>query len=188
MLPLGCGMTDSPTPDLLPEDSAILKSPATSLAPSRSERLLAAMQAASLASILTIFWCGIASNSSSHSFWTVPNLMAGLFYGNASLRPDFGFHTLSGLAIHFLLSTIFAMLFAVAIPPTLRPLTSILLGVLAATSWFYILDGFFWRKAFPPLALYSRRPSIFFSFVLMGICIGLYSVFVRSRREPQISV
>ena len=188
MLPLTCGMTDSPTPDALTEQQAILKSTGSFFLPSRSERLLAAVQAASLASILTIFWCGIASSSSAHSFWTVPNLMAGLFYGNASLRPDFGLHTLVGLALHLLLTTVFAVLFATSIPPTLRPLTSLILGILAATSWFYILDGFFWRKAFPPLALYSRRPSIFFSFVLMGICIGLYSVFVRSRREHQISV
>ena len=180
-------MTESPTPEALPGDSAILKSPASSSLASHSERLFAAVQAASLASILSIFWCGIASSSSSHSFWTVPNLMSGLFYGNASLRPDFGFHTLSGLALHLLLSTTFALLFATAIPPTLKSLTSLLLGVLGATSLFYIFDGFFWRKAFPPFALYSRRPSIFFSFVLMGICIGLYSVFVRSRREPQIS-
>lgn len=181
-------MTESPTPDAMPGDSTSLKNSNSLFAASHLERLLAAMQAASLASILAIFWCGIASSSSSHSFWTLPNLMAGLFYGNASLRPDFGFHTLTGLAIHLLLSTAFACLFATAIPPTLRPLTSLLFGVFGATTWFYVLDGFFWRKAFPPLALYSRRPSIFFSFVLMGICIGLYSVFVRSRREPQISV
>lgn len=137
--------------------------------------------------MLTAFWFGIASRSSGHSFWTVPNLMAGLFFGQNSLRPDFGFHTLAGLSFHLLLSTAFAILFALAVPPTLKPFTSLLLGILAATSWFYLIDGFFWRKAFPPVALYSRRPSIFFSFVLMGICIGLYSVFVRSPKEAQIS-
>jgi len=153
----------------------------------RAERFYAAIQSAALASILSIFWCGVASRSSSHSFWTVPNLMAGVFYGQNSLRPDFGFHTLTGLSIHLLLSTAFALLFASVVPPTLRPMTAVLLGILASSSWFYLLDGFFWRNAFPPVSLYSRRPSIFFSFVLMGICIGLYSLFVRSRKEPQIS-
>jgi hypothetical protein len=172
MLTLGCGMIESNQP----------------VAFNRTDRLLAAVQAATLSSMLTIFWCGIASRSSSHSFWTVPNLMAGLFYGQFSLRPDFGFHTLSGLAIHLLLSTLFALIFAALVPPTLKPFTSLLIGILAATSWFYLIDGFFWRRAFPPVAIYSRRPSIFFSFVLMGICIGLYSVFVRSSKEPQITV
>ncbi len=153
----------------------------------RIDRLVGAVQAASLASMLMIFWCGIASRSSSHSFWTLPNLMAGLFYGQNSLRPEFSFQTLSGLALHLLFSTTFALLFALAIPPTLRPLTSLILGILAATSWFYLLDGFFWRKTFPLVSLYSRRPSIFFSFVLLGICVGLYSVFVRSSKETQIS-
>jgi len=154
----------------------------------RTERLLAAVQAANLSAILTIFLCGIASRSSNHSFWTVPNLMAGLLYGQSSLRPDFGFHTLTGLAIHLLFSTLFALLFATIIPPTLKPFTSLLIGIFAATSWFYLMDGFFWRRTFPPVAIYSRRPSIFFSFVLMGICIGLYSVFVRSSKEPNLPV
>lgn len=113
--------------------------------------------------------------------------MSGLVYGPHSLRPDFGYHTLVGLAIHLLASTLFAVLFALAIPPNLRLFTSLLLGILAATSWFYLVDGFFWRRAFPPVALYSRRPSIFFSFVLMGICVGLYSVFVRSSKETQLA-
>jgi len=149
--------------------------------------MLGSVQAACLSAIFTIFWCGISSRSSGHSFWTYPNLLAGLFYGQNSLRPDFGFHTLTGLSIHLLLTTIFALLFASLAPPVLKPLSSMLLGILAATSWFYLLDGFFWRRAFQPVTLYSRRPSIFFSFVLMGICIGLYSVFVRSSKETQIS-
>jgi hypothetical protein len=175
-------MLDSPSQDSSPGLNS-----ATILHASLSERILAGVQAASLSAILTIFWCGIASRSSAHSFWTFPNLTAGLVYGQNSLRPDFGLHTLTGLSIHLLLSTLFAILFAMLIPPTLRPFTSLLLGILAATSWFYLIDGFFWRRAFPLAALYSRRPSIFFSFVLMGICIGLYSVFVRSPKETQIS-
>ncbi len=163
-------MTDSPT------SSGLL------------ERSFAATQAATLAAILTLFWDGIAASSSAHSFWTVPNLMAGLLYGPASLRPDFGYYTLAGMAIHLLLCNVFAILFALLVPPALRALTAVLLGIVAATTWFYLLDGFFWRKAFPPFAIYSRRPGIFFSFVLLGICVGLYSVFVRSSPERQISV
>lgn len=180
-------MLDSPSQDSRPSPSPSPSGLPSLIYPSRPERMLASVQAACLSSILTIFWCGIASRSSAHSFWTFPNLLAGLFYGQNSLRPDFGFHTMTGLSIHLLLTTIFALLFAALVPPALKPLTSLLLGILAATSWFYLLDGFFWRRAFQPVTLYSRRPSIFFSFVLMGICIGLYSVFVRSSKETQIS-
>ncbi|MEO5952289.1 MAG: hypothetical protein ABIQ44_07480 [Chloroflexia bacterium] len=180
-------MPDSPSPDSWPTPQTSTLGPLGFRLPSLKERLFAALQAASLSAMLSIFWCGIASRSSAHSFWTFPNLMAGLFYGQFSLRPDFGFHTLAGLSTHLLLTTVFALLFATVAPPYLKPFTSLLLGILAATSWFYLLDGFFWRKAFPPVSLYSRRPSIFFSFVLMGICIGLYSVFVRSSKETQIA-
>lgn len=180
-------MINTPPPDALPGPPALNLASASLQKTTRTDRLLAALQAASLASILMIFWCGIASRSSSHSFWTLPNLMAGLFYGQSSLRPEFSFQTLSGLALHLVFSTAFALLFATLIPPTLRPLTSLILGILAATTWFYLLDGFFWRNSLPLVSQYSRRPSIFFSFVLLGICVGLYSVFVRSSKETQIS-
>ncbi len=180
-------MIDSPSLDSLPDPPAQNPGLAYQKQTTRTDRLFAALQAASLASMLMIFWCGIASRFSSHSFWTLPNLMAGLFYGQNSLRPDFGFHTLSGLSIHLLFSTVFALVFASIIPPTLRPLTSLVLGILAATTWFYLLDGFFWRNSFPLVSQYSRRPSIFFSFVLLGICVGLYSILVRSSKETQIS-
>ncbi len=180
-------MIDSPPPDSVSAPPARAQSPASPLQATRLDRLFAALQAGSLASLLMIFWCGIASRSSSHSFWTFPNLMAGIFYGQNSLQPDFGFYTLSGLSVHLLLSAIFALIFAAVIPPTLRPLTSLVLGILSATTWFYLLDGFFWRNSFPLVSQYSRRPSIFFSFVLLGICVGLYSVFVRSSKETQIS-
>lgn len=147
------------------------------------ERSLAATQAAAVAAPLMLLWDGIASSTSSHSFWTVPNLMAGLFYGPASLRPDFGIYTLAGIAIQVLSCTCFAILFAAIIPPSSRLLSAVLLGILAATSWFYLLDGFFWRRAYFPFTIYSKRPSIFFSFVLLGICVGLYSIFVRSEQE-----
>ncbi|MBZ2184833.1 MAG: hypothetical protein K7J46_08970 [Bryobacter sp.] len=153
----------------------------------RIERTLAALQAATLSFLLTTFWFGISTSANSHSFWTLPNLMSGVFYGPASLRPDFGFHTLSGLALHVLLSCLFAVLYALAVPATLPPLSGLLIGILSASWWFYVLDAFFWRPLFPAMSVYSRRPSIFFSFVLMGICIGLYSVFVRSPKETKLS-
>ncbi len=169
MLTLACGMIPLPSH------------------PTRLDRTLAAAQSACVAAISMLLWDGLSSRVSSHSFWTVPNLMAGVFYGPASLRPDFGFFTLSGIALHVLICTLFAIIFAALVPPSLRLLTAVLLGILAATSWFYLWDGFFWRKSFSPFALYSKRPSIFFSFVLLGICVGLYSVFVRSERGRQFS-
>lgn len=155
--------------------------------PARLERALAALQAATLSFLLTTFWCGFASATSGHAFWTFPNLTSGLMLGSASLRPDFGFHTLTGLSLQFLFTAAPAILYAILVSPQLRPLTALLLGILFCTWWFYLLDGFFWRKTFSPLSLYARRPSIFFSFILMGICVGLYSVFVRPSQEAQAS-
>lgn len=175
MLPLGCGMEEYR--GLLPAQTS-----------DRIDRALAGLQSASLSVFLTTFWFGIATSANAHSFWTLPNLMSGVFYGTSSLRPDFGYHTLAGLALHFLLSTLFGMFYASIVPPSLPMVSSLLVGVLATSWWFYLLDAFFWRPLFPAMSMYSRRPSIFFSFVLMGICVGLYSVFVRSPKERPVSV
>jgi hypothetical protein len=149
---------------------------------SRGERLLAGVQAGVAAFFVVVSWLGLVSRLDGRSFWTIPNLMAGLFYGVASLRPEFAAFTLSGLALELLLCVGVAIIASQMIPPRFTILSSLAIGVLLAAMWFYLWDGFFWRFAFPPFAVYSKRPSIFFGHVLIGLCIGLYSIFVRSNR------
>jgi len=180
--------SSSPSPDSVPAAIPELV-PALPLPPiSRIERFYAGLQAATVASLITLPWFAIAAFWGGRSPWTIPNLISGLFFGMPALRREFGLQTLVGGAFHVLLCLIFGTLFSQIVPPNLRRRTSLLLGVLASTTWFYLLDGFFWRRAFPPFALFSKRPSIFLSFVLLGICVGLYSVFVRSCFERQNSV
>jgi hypothetical protein len=131
---------------------------------------------------VSLLWMGLISNLEGRSFWTFPNVMAGLFYGAASFRPDFHARTWSGLALHLLLTVAVGVLASQTIPVRARLGASLGLGVLLATGWFYLLEGFFWRFAFAPFALYSKRPAIFFGYVLIGLCVGLYSMFVRSER------
>jgi hypothetical protein len=74
------------------------------------------------------------------------------------------------------------MLAAQIVPAGGRLLRALSAGILLSTAWFYLCDAFFWRLYFPPFALYSKRPSVFFGHVLIGVCVGLYSVFVRPLR------
>lgn len=152
---------------------------------SRSERLLAGLQAGIVSYFALVLWLGSISRLEGRSFWTIPNIAAGLFYGLASFRPEFHIYTWSGLALLLLICVAFGMLGGQVIPPDGRLLRSLSAGILLSSAWFYLWEAFFWRNLFPPFAVYSRRPSIFFGHVLIGVCVGLYSIFVRSDRTPE---
>lgn len=149
---------------------------------SRSERFLAGVQAGIVAYLALFLWLGSVSRLEGKSFWTIPNIAAGLFYGLASFRPEFHSYTWSGIALLLLICVLFGVLSAQIIPPDGRLLRSLSAGVLLSSAWFYLWEAFFWRIFFPPFAIYSRRPSIFFGHVLIGVCVGLYSIFVRPAR------
>jgi hypothetical protein len=148
----------------------------------RAERALAGLQAGTCASLVSLAWWMLAGLPNNQSIWTLPNLMGGIFYGQRSLRASLGPYTWAGLSIHMLLCVALALLISQLLVPTLRLRTAILTATLSASLWFYLWDGFFWRLAFPPYALYSKQAPIFFGFLLQGLCVGLYSLFVRSSR------
>ncbi len=149
---------------------------------SRLDRLLAGVQSGVAGFAVSLVWIGIVSRWEGRSFWTLPNLMAGLFEGLGGFRPYFNAYTWTGLALHLLLTVAFATLTSQVISPRRRIGPSLGMGILLSTGWFYLVDGFFWRLVFPPFSVYSKRPSIFFGYVLIGMCVGLYSIFVRSDR------
>jgi hypothetical protein len=171
MLPLAFGMSEPPTPALSP--------------PNRIDRTLASLQAGVLAALASFLLMGMLSRLEGRSFWTIPNLMSGLFHGYPAIQPDFSRFTVNGLALHCLGCVLLAFLYSQAIAPTRLLRSAMIWGPLSGSLWFYLWDGFFWRKAFPPFATYSKRPSVFLAFVLAGFCVGLYSIFVRSSAEPQ---
>lgn len=162
-------------------------SPSERPSASRSERALAGLQAGTCASLVSLGWWMLAGLPNNQSIWTLPNLMGGIFYGQRSLRASVGPFTFAGLSIHLLLCVALALLISQLLAPTLRLRTAILTATLSASLWFYLWDGFFWRLAFPPYALYSKQATIFFGFLLQGLCVGLYSLFVRSHRAANIS-
>lgn len=159
----------------------------TAFAASRFERSLAAIQASILAAAVSLGWWMLSGLATNQSIWTLPNLMGGAVFGARSLRASPGIYTATGLSFHILLCLGFALIASQILPTTLRLTTSILASTLGASIWFYLWDGFFWHTAFPPFALYSKQPTIFLGFLLQGLCIGLYSILVRSTRAIKIS-
>lgn len=148
----------------------------------RTERAWAGIQAGVLAAIMSLGWWMLAGLPNNQSIWTLPNLMGGAFYGQRSLRAGAGLYTSAGLSLHLLLCVSLALLASQLLSPKTRLSFSVLGTVLGASLWFYLWDGFFWRTVFPPYALYCKQGVIFAGFLIEGLCVGLYSLFVRSTR------
>ena len=154
----------------------------------RLDRFFASLQAGTIAAVASYLWMGVAAVLEGRSFWTVANLASCLFYGLKSFRGAFGWNTLAGLSVHFLLVFLLAAALGQLLSPRLPKSTSVLLGILGGTSWYYLTDGFFWHRILPAYAAYGKRPAIFGAWVLAGICVGLYSIFVQPDKETAASV
>lgn len=170
--------SDSPPPVLSPSAPGDI---------SRAERAWAGVQAGVLASLLSLVWWMLAGLPNHQSIWTLPNLMGGAFYGQRSLRAGVGLYTSAGLSLHLLLCVALAVVASQLLPPKTRLGLSVLGAMLGASLWFYLWDGFFWRTVFPPYALYCKQGAIFAGFLIEGLCVGLYSLFVRSSRATNIA-
>lgn len=150
--------------------------------PDRWDRLFASVEAGVVAAGISYGWAAAATLLDGRSVWTTANLMGSLFHGLRNYSPAFGMNTLSGLALHLLLVMLLAVGMGQLISPRLPLATAAWIGVLGGSSWYYLLDGFFWYRLFPSFAAYAKRPSMFTAWVLAGICVGLYSIFVRTLR------
>ena len=60
---------------------------------------LAGVQAGTVAGLLLLGYLALDSKWHGRSIWTIPNLFASTFYGEAAYRPGYGAHTTAGLAL-----------------------------------------------------------------------------------------
>ena len=57
----------------------------------------------------------VGIGDSGYWIWSVPNLLASTFYGEAALRRGFRWTTLSGVALHLIVSVVAGLLFGSAV-------------------------------------------------------------------------
>lgn len=84
--------------------------------------------------------------------------------------------------MHLLLCVAVGILASQIIRLEAKPLLALSTGVLISTGIFYLSEAFLWRWWSPVFAVYSKQLPIFLGYVLIGLGVGLYSIFVRSAR------
>lgn len=149
---------------------------------------LAGVEAGVLAGVVMLGWFMLHSIWGGDPWWAVPNLLASTFYGQRALYMGGGTVTVSGAALHLLVSGVIGALFALAVTPWRANHSRMaLLGLFVGLVWYYLSYGYLWHKINPLVPVYSAVPSMLTGHLLFGICLSLYPRWLaRIEREPMV--
>src|SRR5438067_578252 len=122
---------------------------------SRLRLVIAGLESGVLGGMFMLAWLGLLSVLQGRSVWTIPNLLASTFYGEAALRRGFRWSTLSGVALHVIMSATVGLLFSLAVREIVSRRRVMLLGVAAGVAWYFLSLGIFWKHVNPIVPLYA---------------------------------
>ncbi len=120
--------------------------------------------------MLGVLFC--ASLWDGHVWWETPNLLGSTFYGIRAFRSGPGMATLSGLALHFVITGTLGGLFGLAFGGIQQRGRLVLLGLMASVGWYNLANVTFWPTLNPWVLVASPRPATVVSHVLLGACLG----------------
>src|SRR6266550_3414494 len=104
---------------------------------------MAGVEAGILGGLFMMLWLAILSLLQGRSVWSVPNLLASTFYGEDALRRGFRWTTLSGVALHVIMSAAVGLLFGLAVRGVVSRSRVMLLGLAAGSVWYFLSLGIF---------------------------------------------
>jgi hypothetical protein len=107
-----------------------------------------------------------------HVWWEVPNLLGSTFYGPRAFRSGVGLATLSGTALHLVITGTLGGVFGLIFGRVHQRGKLIFLGLLASLGWYNLADVMFWPKVNPWVPAASSRPATVVSHLLLGACLG----------------
>src|SRR5437879_13595458 len=117
---------------------------------------MAGVEAGILGGLFMMLWLAFLSLLQGRSVWSVPNLLASTFYGEAALRRGFRWTTLSGLALQLIVSATAGLLFGLAVSGIVSRGRVMLLGLTAGAFWAFLTRGVFWQYVKPMVPLSTR--------------------------------
>jgi len=149
-------------------------------AKSKINLVMAGVEAGVLGGLCMMAWLAILSLFQGRSIWSMPNLLASTFYGEAALRRGFRWTSLSGVALQLIVSAAAGLLFGFAVSGIADRGRVMLLGLAAGVAWYFLSLGVFWRYVNPMVPLYARGSGMFLAHVGMGIFLGSFPRYVEA--------
>lgn len=104
-------------------------------------------------------------------WWEIPNLLGSTFYGPRAFRTGPGMATVSGIALHLVITGTLGGLFGVFFGGIPQRGRLVLLGILAAAGWYTLANAAFWPRVNPWMPT-TAGPAMAFSHLLLGACLG----------------
>src|SRR5579863_10348232 len=139
---------------------------------------MAGLQSGVLGGVFMLAWLALMSLLEGRSVWRVWNLMASTFYGDAALRRGFRWTTLSGVALHVIMTATVGLLFGLAVSGMASRGRVRLLGLGAGMAWYFVALGVFWRHVNPVVELDSRGLGMFVAHLGLGVFLGSFPWFL----------
>jgi hypothetical protein len=155
-----------------------------SLAGSSALQALAGLQSGVIGAVFMLAWMALLSLLQGRSIWSIPNLLASTFYGEAALRRGFRWTSLSGVALHVTMTAIAGLLFGLAVGGIASRSRVMLLGFAAGMTWYFLCLGIFWRLMNPILPVYGAGGGMLLAHLGLGYFLGS---FPKYRSELQTS-
>jgi len=135
---------------------------------------MAGVEAGILGGLFMMLWLAILSLLQGRSVWSVPKLLASTFYGEAARRRGFRWTTLSGVALHLIVSVVAGLLFGSVVNGIASRGRVMTLGLAAGVAWYYLSQGFFWKYVNPMVPLYTSGGGMLLAHVGFGFFLGSF--------------
>jgi len=145
---------------------------------------LAGLQAGMMGAIAMLAWLGISAEWHNRSFWSAENLMASAFWGSDAVRSGFGFRSVAGVALYLLIYSLLGAMLALAVRDRVRPLRTLLVGILFGLGWYYLSFHWIYEKALPLVALLHVERQTMLGHLLYGAFVGRYPALLPKSHEP----
>ena len=147
---------------------------------------VAGLQAGMSASLLLLVWLGLTSMWYRRSIWSVANLFASTFFGEAAFRTGFGKTTYSGVALHLFVYSMLGVLFGLLARGRSSRVTLLALGVGFGVVTYYLLFDVVWKSVNPLVTLYVPNRPMLAGHVLYGAMLSRFPRYLAVR--PSVPV
>jgi len=106
--------------------------------------------------------------------------MGSVFYPGRALSSRFSQASLSGAALHIILSGIVGVICSLLLVKYVaRPVRSLWVGVLLGVTWYLAAFRWLWPALSGAVVVYQPFPAMFVGYLLFGLMLGLFPMFVR---------
>ncbi|HUG82642.1 MAG TPA: hypothetical protein VML01_13315 [Bryobacterales bacterium] len=142
--------------------------------------LLAGLETGVIAGGVALLYWMLASSVRGDGPWAVLNLWGSVFFPGRPLSSSFSQASLSGAALHLLLSGLVGLLCSfLLVKYVARPGRSLFVGLLLGLAWYLASFRWLWPLFSVALVVYQPFPAMLVGYLLFGVSLGLYPEFVR---------